>query len=237
MKLTLYAESSLGLDLGCITENVMKLAPNLLVVRGKVSFRIRTPSISAPQAYMQLSPAILDECKDSDYVILFTRIRYDNNYFWEGVDNKSIVSFWGWEHLTSLPMNNGAVFFLCATILQVLEIGIRHGENTGCINDLWMDKTGVDLGMRAGIICSECLVYHREHGEKSHSDILHQVQAILNDLGTASRGDLDVCDFPLEGATVPFNLAIGLRVEGRDGDVLPRAVLKLYVLLYPTTIA
>lgn len=195
MKITLYTENSLIIDLDCIAENLMKLAPDLTVVRGKVPFMIRATFVTAPQTYTKLSQAILSECADSDYVALFTGIPYDNNYFWEGVDNKGIISFWGWEHLTSLSLNNGAVFFLCAVILQHLNIGIRHNINTGCVNDLWMDKTGVDLGMRAGMLCSDCMTHYRKRGNKLHDKILQQVQAILNDLGIASRNDMDVCDF------------------------------------------
>ncbi len=195
MKITLFAETSLGLDLDCIVENTMKLAPALEIVKGKSAFKIRTPLISAPKTYQQLSPAVMNECADSDYVALFTGVQYDNNFFWEGVDNKSIISFWGWDSLTRLPMDNGAVLFLCATILQNLDIGVRHGENTGCINDIWMDKTGVDLGMKVGLVCAECLRHFRANGDKSHKKVLSQIQAVLNDLGTASRSELDICAF------------------------------------------
>jgi hypothetical protein len=195
MKITLYAEKSLGINLDGITENMMKLAPSLLVVKGKSSFSIITPFISKPQAYQQLSPIILAECKDSDCVILFTRIRYENNYFWEGFENKAIISFWGWEYLTNLSLNNGSVFFLCATILQELAIGIRHEENTGCINDLWMNKTAVDLGMRTGSICSICINDFQKHFDKSQEVILKQIEDILIDLSIASRGDMDICEF------------------------------------------
>jgi hypothetical protein len=191
MKISVYGEGSLGLELQCIAENVQRLAPQLCVVKGKAAFAIKSILVSFPHSYKQLSPAILRESADSDYVALFTKHPYDNNFFWEELGNKAIISLSGWDHLTSIPPNNGAVFFICAMIMQVLNIGVRHDDNTGCINDFWMDKTGVDLGMRAGCVCAECLA----HGKRTHGPMLSQVQTILNDISTASRTGMDICDY------------------------------------------
>jgi len=195
MKVTTYGERSLAIDLDCIAESVPKLAPDLTVVKGATSFRIGQPVVSFPDSYDQLAPALLRECAGSDYVALFTECPYDNNYFWEGLGNKAIISLWGWEHLTDLPANNGAVFFLCAMVLQGLDIGVRHDDRTGCINDLWMDKTSVDLGMKSGLVCSECLDHFREHGNSAYGGVLEQIKTVLNDLSTASRTDMDICDY------------------------------------------
>lgn len=195
MKIILFAEKSLSLDLDCIAQNMTKLAPDLTVVKGRASFRVKGFFVISPSAYNQLSQAILRESADSDYVALFTENPYDNNYFWEGVDNKAIISLSGWEHLTSVPLNNGVVFFLCAMIVQHLEIGFRHDENTGCINDLWMDKTAVDLGMKSGTVCSDCLSHFYKHGSGAYTSILSQIQAVLNDISAASRVDMDICDY------------------------------------------
>ncbi len=217
MKITLYSESSLGMDLACITEHIMKLAPNLSLARGKSHFKINTEFISAPQTYTKIPRSILDESSDSDHTIMLTGIPYDNNYFWEGVDNKSIISFWGWDYLSNLSLNNGVVFFLCAVVLQHLGIGIRHKDNTGCINDLWMDKTGVDLGMRTGLLCAECLADYEEYGDKSNSEILKQIQAVLNELSNASRSNMDICEFwQIRPRQDRFDVFISYNSEDRD---------------------
>lgn len=195
MKITLFAENSLSLDLDCIAQNMTKLAPDLTVVKGRASFIIEGFFISFPSAYKQLSPSILRESEDSDHVALFTATPYDNNYFWEELDNKAIISLSGWEHLTTVPLNNGVVFFLCEIIVQHLEIGFRHDENIGCINDFLRDKTSVDLGMKSGTVCSECLSHFHKHGNSAHTTVLSQIQDVLNDISAASRVDMDICDY------------------------------------------
>ncbi|MFX0200176.1 MAG: toll/interleukin-1 receptor domain-containing protein [Candidatus Hodarchaeota archaeon] len=195
MKITIYSEHGLDLDLQCISENISRLAPDLNVVKGKMSFKIKGFFVLYPSSYKQLSRALLRESADSDEIILFTEHPYDNNYFWEELDNKAIISLSGWDHLTNLPRNNGTIFFICATVMQALDIGVRHDENTGCINDFLMDKTGVDLGMRSGSVCSECLADYRSHGNPVHVAILSQIQTILGELGAASRADMDICEY------------------------------------------
>jgi hypothetical protein len=195
MKITLYSDNTLGLDLPCITEYVSRLAPDLATVKGKALFRIKDSTVSCPDSYRRLSEDIILESADSDCVLLFTERPYDNNYFFEGVDNKCIVSFWRWENLTSISRNNGVVFFLCSILVQDHHIGVRHDENTGCINDFWRDKTGVDLGMRSGSVCAQCLTHFHKHGNKAHTDILSQVQILLSDISAASRADMDICDY------------------------------------------
>ncbi|MCX6908625.1 MAG: toll/interleukin-1 receptor domain-containing protein [Verrucomicrobia bacterium] len=195
MKITLYSDKTLDLDLQCIADNVSRLAPDLTVVTGRAPFRLTTDVVSSPDSYKRLSKEILTESANSDLVILFTEHPYDNNYFWEGVGNKSIISFWAWEHLTTISRNNGAVFFLCAILMHEHDIGVRHDDNTGCINDFWMDKTGVDLGMRSGSVCPTCLSQFRSDGNQAHAGILAQLQTLLNDISAASRTDLDICDY------------------------------------------
>lgn len=195
MKIILFAESSLSLDLDNIALNMTKLAPDLLFVKGSASFNVNGFFVMSPSAYNKLSTTIIRESGDSDYVALFTEKPYDNNYFWEGVGNKAIISLSGWEHLTSVPVNNGVVFFLCAMIVQHLDIGFRHDENTDCINDLWMDKTTIDLGMKSGIVCSECLSHFNKHGNKAYTSILSQIKDILSDVSAASRVNMDICEY------------------------------------------
>jgi len=195
MKITMYQDNSINVDFDCIITNFRKLAPEIELVKGKSLFSIKGSIVSSPQSYRDLSPEIDRECVDSDEVILLTSKGYDNNYFWEGMDNKSIISFYGWEHLTSLPINNGVVFFICANLVQILNIGIRHEENTGCINDIWMDKTGVDIGMKAGSICATCLDHYQNNRTSAGDEFLPQIKAVLREIGKASQDDMDICEY------------------------------------------
>jgi hypothetical protein len=219
MKITIYAEQSLNIDIQCIAENVMRLAPEINVVKGNAPFAIEDYFVSYPTSYKLLSKAIIHESANSDFIILFTNHPYDNNFFWEELDKKAIISLSGWDHLTSIPPNNGAVFFICAILMEAFDIGIRHDENTGCINDFWMDKTGVDLGMRSGSVCSKCHAHFQKHGKNAYATILSQIQMILNDIGTASRTDMDICEY-WRLRTIADNFDVFLCHNSRDKDTV-----------------
>jgi TIR domain len=195
MKITIYRDSSVNLDVDCIVENIPRIAPELSIAKGATQFSLEDMVVSFPQSYMHLSPAINQECEGSDQVLLFTEKRYDNNYFWQPFENKSIISFSGWEFLTTISRNNGAVYFLCSNLLKNLGVGVRHDENRGCINDFWLDKTGVDTGMRSAFICPTCMNHFRRGATSSQRDLVDQVQAVLDDLSAASRAGMNICDY------------------------------------------
>lgn len=170
-------------------------APNLSVLPGRSIFSVPSQFISSPGSYHELSSSILHETADSDFAIFFTSHPHENNYFWHEVGNKAIISFWGWERLTNLPISNGAVFFICAVVLQGLRLGIRHYECTGCINDFWIDKSDIDLGMRSGTICATCQNLLPLHGARKYASVINQIQIILGHLRHASSQGLDICDY------------------------------------------
>lgn len=193
MKIVVYQDNTLSLDLESMSKNFVRIAPNITVLKGKANFELCSP-IKYPESYTELPAQIVRDSETADVVLVFTRNQYDNNYFWEGLDNLIIISLFAWEHLTKIPRNNGAAFFVCAILTQTLKIGVRHEENTGCINDFWMDKTGVDLGMRTGSICQGCLVHHRKHKRRKHELLLGQIQDLLKDIGSASRNEIDISE-------------------------------------------
>jgi|GEM_PF-1430498 len=195
MDIKLYCDDTLDLDLDSIAENVSRIAPTVKVSTGRVLFRLEGSFVSLPKSYEELSRDIRDESVDSDWVLLFTRLPYDNNYFWIESASQSIISFAGWERLTAIPENNGAVFFLCSVLAQALDIGVRHDANTGCLNDFWMDKTGIDLGMRTGALCAVCLGDYGKRGNRDYAPLLDDIRRILTDVAAASRDERDICDY------------------------------------------
>jgi hypothetical protein len=219
MKLTLFQDETINLDFDCIISIFEKLAPDLKINKGKANFSIKGNIVSSPESYEKLSPDLIHECKNADKVFLFTTKRYDNNYFWEGANGKALISFWGWEHLTNVPLNNGAVFFICAGLIQKLEIGFRHKENTGCINDFWMDKTGVDLGMKAGFICASCLDYNKNDTINKANKFLPQLIAVLRELSKASQDDMDICQY-WDLKSTEENFDVFLCHNSRDKDAV-----------------
>lgn len=195
MKIMLYKDSTAKIRLAEITENLLRIAPDILFMTGSAKFSLTGNVVSSPGSYQQLSDSLLQETADSVMVLLFTEKRYDNNYFWEGDGKNSIISFFGWDHLTNLSRNNGSVYFICAILVRALCKGGLHYNNTGCINDFWRDKTGVDVGMRSAFVCPMCLLEFQRNSTSAEKRLLQQIQAILNDVSIASRIDMDICDY------------------------------------------
>jgi hypothetical protein len=149
---------------------------------GTHQFRINTPVITHPNSYDSLPPPLLEESQQSDVAFLFTNVRYDNNYFYSGFQGNILLSFSGWNLLTDLPVTNGLVYFIAQALTEIQQIGRRHEEITGCINDILVDKRGVDMGMRAAFICTDCFDEHAQN-----DPIAHDIQRLLDLVSSASR--------------------------------------------------
>lgn len=195
MRVRLYHDETIDLRLEEIVSNLTRLAPRFSFSMGKARFSVAEDVIVCPDTYHALDHRIAKESSSDDVVILFTEKPYDNNYFWESEGNKIIVSLFAWDHLTPLPRNNGAVYFVCALLVRDLGIGQSHRRrNTGCINDFWGDKTGVDRGMRAACICETCVKSVESGSAKSVQTLLGDLQTVLDDVSSASRAGQDICD-------------------------------------------
>lgn len=195
MKVCLYRDKTIDLKIEDIISNLNRLAPSLNFHKGNSKFSLPGLVVSAPQTYRQIDKSIDRETSDDDVVLLFTEKRYDNNFFFDSEGKMVIVSLSGWGRLTNLSRNNGAVYFACAILVRNFPFGDTHKVNTGCINDFWRDKTGVDIGMRSAFVCPRCLQNFRERATNEQEKILHEVETILNDLSAASRLNIDICDF------------------------------------------
>jgi len=191
MKIRIFSDGTAKINVAAIIENLVRVAPSFTWVDGKSPFRVKEEYIEFPGTYDGLSARLKAEIKGDDWAFLFTEKPYDNNYFWESGENKAvIVSLYGWEHLTTLPRNNGAVYFITALLVRSLGIGQSHtSKNTGCINDFWRDKTGVDAGMRSAFICGKC----NPRRETRTPEFITDIQSILDHLSKASRADEDIC--------------------------------------------
>jgi hypothetical protein len=142
--------------------------------------------------------------KRYDISFLVTAIRYENNYFYSEDNGICIISFAEWHELTTLPMSNGAAYFICQLILKYyLKIGVNHDDNTGCINDFLWNKTGIDLGMRAAFICNQCEAKSYKN-QNLNSAEFSDIESILNAVSTISRKGTDILlDLSLKSKTQP----------------------------------
>jgi hypothetical protein len=195
MKICLYTDETVAIRLEDIISNLNRLAPTIRFRKGNVAFNLADDIIENPKSYRGINHSIDLETDRDDEVLLFTEKPYDNNFFFDSDEKKIIVSSAGWDHLTTLSRNNGVVYVICAIIIQHLHIGQSHRDrNTCCINDFLGDKTGIDVCMRTAFLCPQYL----DNVDKvipRIGPILREIEAILNDLSTASRSNTDVCDF------------------------------------------
>lgn len=197
MKFKLAQDNTIEIDLPSLASNLNRLAPSLSFSVVTKPIDIPGLSVVAPRSYGEVRrrhPKIDDDC---DRALIFTEKPYDNNYFWDAGGGKTIVvSLSSWEHLTSIPRNNGAAYFTCAIAVRDLDVGHSHKEaNTGCINDFWRDKTGVDIGMRSAFICPQCIDDVNHSKPRTLHRKMEGIQAILNDISAASRAKVDICDY------------------------------------------
>lgn len=196
MNVLLYADATLDIRLSPIVENLNRICSGISFARGNEVFLVPGSVVSVDNTYRELSPSLLQEAKTADQAILFTKKPYDNNFFWESKSNLCIISFFAWEDLTTLPVNNGAVYFIAALLCREIDLGIPHDDNIGCINDFWWDKRGVDVGMRAAFICPQCQqAFKRRKNPKKKLSLYNCVTAILNDISHSSRANSDIVDF------------------------------------------
>ena len=196
MNIRLFVDNSTSIQLNEIAGNLNRLISAISFNVGKAKFSVPGFFVMCPQTYKKLNPSIDKESKQDDIVFLFTEKAYDNNYFWETEDKRVILSFAGWDQLTNLSKNNGAAYFICAILIRKLNIGSSHQEkNIGCVNDFWLDKTGVDTGMRCAFICEKCIKSYRQKATKEQKVLLQSIQAVLDDISSASRAGMDICDF------------------------------------------
>lgn len=131
-----------------------------------------------------------------DYTIYVTLRRFEDNWFFHSTRNTMILSFFGWEHYTNLPLENGLFYFITDALALRIVRGFRHEKTTGCIYDFLWDKTGVDIGMKMAYICDKCLrrVENRARSTPVFSNILFDLMKILDILSSASKWGKSVLD-------------------------------------------
>jgi hypothetical protein len=108
----------------------------------------------------------------------------------------AIISFYGWEHLTSLSKNNGIVYFIADLLALKVDNSVRHDDTTGCIYDFGWNKTAIDLEMRNAFICSLCLarITSRKFSDKERN-LFFDLREILDILGKTSKWNQDIVDY------------------------------------------
>jgi len=146
---------------------------------------------------------------EKDYTLYVTYRRYGDNYFIHSAQKTMILSFFGWDSYTNLPLENGLFYFIARLLAGRLEVSYyRHQRLTGCIYDLLGMKTDVDVGMRTGYICENCFksrIKTNVKKSKALSNILPDLMGILNLTSNASKWGESVFELEKDKSLVGLN--------------------------------
>lgn len=169
-----------------------------------------------PKSNVQLMERYRDFSSDFDKILIFTERPYDDNYFFHQFKNTAIISFFAWSQLTTLPLENGVLYFIADIIaLHIDPTSVRHNDVTGCIYDFLELKTGVDDGMRQARICPNCLERLDTHLKtEDHIIALEDLKTIMNSLSNSSKWNQNVLSVPDVIST-----EIGKRETKNDGEI------------------
>jgi len=172
--------------------------------------------IRFPESNVQLLERYRDFSSDFDKILIFTEQPYDDNYFFHQFQNTAIISLFSWSQLTTLPLENGVLYFIADIIaLHIDPTNVRHNDVTGCIYDFLELKTGVDDGMRQARICPNCLERLDTHLKtEDHIKVLEDLKTLMNLLSNSSKWNQNVLSIP-----EVINTEIGKRETKNEGEV------------------
>ena len=201
MQVGIAVDNTIPLHIPSFTEFIRahSQAIRCRAINSPLRFAQRTIDYDAEVA--KLSEGIRKELEGSDLSLLLTAIPFANNFFYMGRGRLFMISFSDWHMYTTLPMSNGLAYMLCQIITKYkMRIGENHNENTGCINDFWYDKRGIDVGMRAAFVCDHCKARSADNPHLASKDFA-DVVSILNAISLASRRGVDILsETPATGA-------------------------------------
>lgn len=188
MTISLQTDNTLYLPIQAIATRLNELCASTRFVTGDQSVRFSESSIKCPRSHTKLIgrnpiPTNIDAW------IVFTSVPYENNYFYEEHEKLVIVSVNSWNLLTDQPLVNGVIYFLCTLLAESLGFAQEHFPNRGCVNDMLVDKTGIDVGMRAASLCLGCKAELRARSVDA-TDLLR----LLAEVAVASRHGITILD-------------------------------------------
>lgn len=188
MRVSLRTDNTLFLPIDSIVARLNTLCTNVSFVQGDPTVHFDEPVITCPASFMKLVPQ-LGNTADVDLSVVFTSVPYENNFFYEDHQSILIASASNWHLLTDQPLINGVFYFIAIIVAQTLDFGEQHVKNRGCVNDVLIDKTGVDMGMRAASLCPDCKADLGKKGIDA-SDLL----ALLDAVSRAARTGMTILD-------------------------------------------
>jgi hypothetical protein len=212
-----YRDNVCDLAINEIIDNLSRRFTGLNFIEGASNFVLTDSTSCTLMNHKELEHAIDRETAGDDIVFLFTEKPYSSNLFWQIFGRKVIISFFGWDYLTQLPRNNGAVYFICSMILFDM-LGERQQHNSSCMMDYWWYYSGINEGLKSSWICPACLDKLHKLANAQQQKILSEIVPVLRDLRAASRGNMDICSYwKIRNRTEQSQAFLYHSIHDRDG--------------------
>lgn len=221
MRIVYYGDGPIGIDFESLAAGLNRMSGCIRFVAGSGVARIAGSIIRNPETYAEFDLPDGFDLDQQDLVLVATTKPYNNNHFYDFDSQIGIISFSGWEHLTNLPIINGLVYFTAQMLCDAISLGEDHHENTGCLNDFFWNKTGVDIGMRSAFICPKCKRdFDATLRSKEDTQILKAIESILNDICFASRRGMSLLDYWVKGNASDAQFDTFLCYNSEDKDTI-----------------
>lgn len=207
MKIYLTQDTTIKLKLAGLVKLLNNTCTSVQFKQLKLSYQAPDQLINCPATHAKYLKKI--KAPEDGYILLLTDRQYDNNYFYEEEKGLIIVSFFAWQYLTSLPRENGLVYFICGILMDIVMPwdSVEHTERLGCVNDFLADKTRVDDGMRKGLICPVCKSWLQKNSpDEDVTKIYTDVMSVLQLLSAASGRDMNILEPPVAPETAGAEL-------------------------------
>ncbi len=209
--ITLFNERDEPTNIGPVVSVLNQICHTIDFHVGSPSPTVPGPMVHWPDSHRAVAKQVRAQSATDVLTVVFTSKPYDNNFFFEGTESLSIVSFYAWESLTNLPRTNGVVYFVADLLALMLSDSFRHEDTTGCIFDFLWDKTGIDTGMRFAGVCQSCLRRLPQLKlDAQQRGILSDLKALLDALGLASKWGNDIATYPLSDSAMQSRVDIKL---------------------------
>lgn len=191
----LIKDKNCNIDLKKFKAAFERLSTQMAISIVEENYDLSDRLITYPRSHKEQKQACIGRI-ETDFALLVTDIPYDNNYFFEEFKGFTIISFYGWEDLTTLPRENGLWYFICVLALGYFPDEFpEHTPNIGCLNDFLSEKKGIDLGMRQASLCKDCQrILAKMKLPREQNELLVDIRKLLDYLSQKSRWNESIVD-------------------------------------------
>lgn len=187
MKIHLQKDSSVDIDIDNCVNLLKSVCPDISFI--KEDDREMDKHTSTYVDFDQEVARISKRAKHSapDIFLYFTERAYRDNFYYYSEDCRYVVSLSSWAHYTTLPKENGVIFFLSQALADLICPDLNHDSGTGCLSDFLWEKPGIDLCMKTAHLCNDCRKLIDNSIDPNNAVLYTSLSRILDVLANTSR--------------------------------------------------